>query len=99
MFHNTMRIYKLSLSENRTLRNFKLLETEPSTYCKCDLKVIFTRPFLMLGKVTFDEHVNALEWCWKGDIIMHIYNILMAVFPKSKVIKGLISHSDMEVFH
>ena len=22
----------------------------------------------MLGKVTFDDHVNGLEMCWKGDI-------------------------------
>ena len=37
-------------------------------YCKCDGKVIFTRPFLMLGKVTFDDDVNALERYWKDDI-------------------------------
>ena len=36
-------------------------------YCKCDGKVTFTRPFLMLGKVTFDDHVNALEMYEKGD--------------------------------
>ena len=38
-----------------------MLEREPLRYCKCDGKVTFTRPFLMLGKVTFDEHVNVLE--------------------------------------
>ena len=37
---------------------------EPLWYCKCDGKVTFTR-----GKVTFDEHVNALERYWKGDIM------------------------------
>ena len=26
------------------------------------------RPFLVLGKVTFDNHVKALERYWKGDI-------------------------------
>ena len=46
----------------------ELLEREPLRYCKCDGKVIFTRPFLILGKVTFDHHVNALERYWKGDI-------------------------------
>ena len=49
----------------------------------------FTKPFLMLGKVTFDAHVNILERYWKGGII-HIYKTLMALFPKSKVLKGLI---------
>ena len=46
----------------------KHLEREPLRYYKCDGKVIFTRPFLMWGKVTFDDHVNALERYWKGDI-------------------------------
>ena len=39
----------------------KLFERESLMYCKCNGKVIFTRPFLMLDKVTFDEHVDALE--------------------------------------
>ena len=30
-------------------------------------KVTFTRPFLILGKVTFDEHVNVLEEYCKGN--------------------------------
>ena len=30
-------------------------------YSKCDGKVTFTRPFLMLGKVTSEEHVNVWE--------------------------------------
>ena len=37
-------------------------------YCKVDRKVAFTRPFLMLGKVTYDEHGNVLEKYCKGDI-------------------------------
>ena len=45
-----------------TFNDLKLLEREPLRYCKCDGKVIFTRPFQMLGKVTLiDDHVNALE--------------------------------------
>ena len=51
-----------------TFNVLKLLEREPLRYCKCDGKVIFTRPFLRLDKVTFDDHVNALERYWKGDI-------------------------------
>ena len=42
----------------------------------------------MLGKVTFDEQVNVLEkYC------IHIFEILMALFTKLKVLKGLFSHS------
>ena len=37
--------------------DLKVLERGPLRYCKCDGKV----PFLVLSKVTFDEHVNALE--------------------------------------
>ena len=37
------------------------LHPEVDNYCKCDGKVDFTRPFPLLGKVTFDDHVNALE--------------------------------------
>ena len=33
----------------------------------------------MLDKVTFDEHVNALERYW---IYLHIYKTLMALFPR-----------------
>ena len=40
------------------------LERKPSRYCKCDGKVTFTRPFLRLGKVTFDKHARNC----KGDI-------------------------------
>ena len=45
----------------KTFNDLKDLEREPLRYCKCDGKVTFTRPFLMLGKVTFDEPVNVLK--------------------------------------
>ena len=54
------------LCENRPL-NLKGLEREPLN-CKGDEKVTFTRPFLILDKVTFDEHVNVLESYCKSDI-------------------------------
>ena len=54
----------------QTFKELKLLEREPLRYCKCDGDVTFTRPFLILGKVTFDEHVNALEMYWKSDILL-----------------------------
>ena len=64
--NNTIAFLILTLRKNRPLRvhDLKLLEREPFGYCKCDGKVIFTRPFL----VTFDDHINALERYWKGDI-------------------------------
>ena len=37
----------------QTFNILKLLEREPLKYCKCDGKVTFTRPFLILQKVTF----------------------------------------------
>ena len=78
------------MCENRSWN----LEKEPVRYCKSDEK-IFTRPFLMLGKVTFDEHVNALKRYCNCDNIAHIYiTIYWLSFPKSKVIKGLNSRSD-----
>ena len=61
-------------------------------------KVTFTRPFLMLDKVTFDEHVCVWERYCKGDNYrIHIYTTLMALFPKLKVFKGLISRSDNSI--
>ena len=46
----------------------------------------------MLGKVTFDEQVMS----WKGIVNVtfpsHLQT-LMALFPKSKVLKGLVSRS------
>ena len=38
----------------KTYKEHKDLEREPLRYGKGDGKVTFTRPFLMLGKVTFD---------------------------------------------
>ena len=42
-------------------------ETDLLRYCKCNGKVTFTRPFLLLGKVILDEHVNVLEKVLGGD--------------------------------
>ena len=58
-----------TLRENKHLINLIFLEREPIRYCKCDGKVTFARPFQMLGKVTSDEYVNALERYWKDDIL------------------------------
>ena len=49
----------------------------------------------MLGKVTFDEQVNVLERYCNGYII-NIYKTLMALFPKSKVLKSLVLRSVYE---
>ena len=46
----------------------KDLGREPLRYWKGDGNVTFTKPFLMLGKVTFDAHVNILERYGKGGI-------------------------------
>ena len=37
-------------------------------YWNGDGNVTFTRPFLLLNKVTFDEYVDVLESSLKGDI-------------------------------
>ena len=47
----------------------------------------------MLGKVTFDDHVNALERYWKSDISYTFYTTLMALFSQLRAIKGLILRS------
>ena len=52
----------------------------------------------MFGKVTFDEYLNALERYCKGDLSSYLQT-LMALFPKSKVLKGLVSRSDMVEAH
>ena len=52
------------------------MEREPLRHCECDKMVTFTIPFLMLGKVTFDEQVNLLERYCKGDVLQ----TLMALF-------------------
>ena len=47
-----MSIIKLIVFLHCTKIFLKSLEREPLSYCKGDGNVIFTRPFLMLGKVT-----------------------------------------------
>ena len=68
-----------STVRKQTFNNLTLLERDPLRYCKCD---VFTRPFLMLGKVTFDDHVNALKRYWKCDVSYTLKKNLMALFPK-----------------
>ena len=46
---------------------------------KCDGKVIFTRPFLMLDKVTFDDHVHALKR-YRKDILYTLTKPLWVSF-------------------
>ena len=60
----------------------------PLRHCECDRMVTFTRPFLMLGKVTFDEQVNVLERYCKMMYYKHLQT-LIALFLKSKVLNGL----------
>ena len=55
--------------------------------------VTSTGPFLILGKVPCDEHVNVLERYLKCDI-SYTYKTFMAIFPRSKVLKGQMLHSD-----
>ena len=43
------------------LKDTKGLEREPLRYWEGEGKVTFTRPSLILDKVTFDEQVNVLE--------------------------------------
>ena len=45
------------------------MERELLRYCKCNGKVTFTRPFMTVGKVAFDEHVilKVLERYCEGD--------------------------------
>ena len=50
------------------VNDLKDLEREPLSHCECVGKVTFTRPFLILGKVTFEEQVNVLERYCKGDV-------------------------------
>ena len=54
-------------AKNRPLRTLKILK-ESHRHFEGDGKVIFTRPFLMLGQVTFDEQVNVLERYRKDDV-------------------------------
>ena len=48
-------IYIASLLRYHCAKMLLSLEREPLRCCNCDGKVTFTRPFLMLGKVTSDE--------------------------------------------
>ena len=57
-----------------------MMERSPLQYLSC----------MVLGKVTFNEHVNALDMYWKDDI--HVYQTLMALFSEFKVEKGLIKY-------
>ena len=57
-----------------------MMERSPLQYLSC----------MVLGKVTFNEHVNALEMYCKGDI--RVYQTLIALFPEFKVEKGLIKY-------
>ena len=54
-----------SLRENRPLRNLNVWKER---YCKGDEKDTFTRPFLMLGNIAFDKHVDVWERYCKGDL-------------------------------
>ena len=61
---------------DRDLQEPEDLEREPLRHYNADGKTL-----LMLGKVTFEEHVNICEIYRKGDIIIiHIYKTLMALF-------------------
>ena len=52
-------------------------------YWKGHGKVTLTRPFLMLDKVTFDEH--ALGMYWKGDIS---YTFIKGLTSQSELLDG-----------
>ena len=58
----------MSPVNNTARKDLKDLEREPLRHCGGDGKVTFTRPFLMLGKVTFDEQANVLKRYCKGDV-------------------------------
>ena len=55
-------------AQNYTFKDLKDLETKPLRHCEGDGKVTFPRPFLMLGKVTFDEELNVMERYCRGDV-------------------------------
>ena len=59
---------------NYTFKVLKDLEREPLRNWKGNGKVTFTKPFLTLGKVTFDKHVNVLERYFKGGISYTLTN-------------------------
>ena len=49
-----------STARKHTFKELKYLEREPLRYWKGDGKVNCTKSFLILGMVTFDEHINVL---------------------------------------
>ena len=64
--------------KKKTFNELKGLEREPLKYWKGDGKVTFTRPFLMLGNVTFDTQVYIfLGMVLKRRYITHIYKTLI----------------------
>ena len=70
---------------NVSLRSFySHTEREPLRHCEGDGKVTFTRPFLMMGNVTFDEQVNILERYCKG----HLYKTFTNLNGSLSKIKG-----------
>ena len=64
---STINVRALSLCKSKPLRYLKVWKGLLK-YCKGDGNVHFTRPFLILCKVTFDEHVNVLDRYHKSDI-------------------------------
>ena len=58
-------------------------------YWKGDEKVTFTKPFVMLGKVTFDKHVNVLERYCKGGFHTHLQNLNGSLFQNQRSLKVL----------
>ena len=68
------------------------MERELLRCCQCDGKVTFTKAFLMVIKVIFDQHVNCLERYCKGRISNTFTKHKWLSFQNMKVIKGLVSH-------
>ena len=55
----------------------------------CIGKVMFTHPFLILGKVTSDKPINVLERSCKGDIPYTITKPLWLSFQNQRSVKVL----------
>ena len=71
----------MNTAQKWTFNELNDLEKEPLRYWKGDGKVTFIGPFLMLGKVTFDEQVNVLERYCKGDIVCtHFQNLNSSLY-------------------
>ena len=68
-----------STAPNKNIKGLKHLERESLTYCKSDGNVTFTRHFLVLDQVTFDEHVNVLGRYCKGDILYTYVTYVMGM--------------------